>query len=119
MLFLRNDVEATILRLPGQLFEHKGESIISNVYTYKIINKTTNDIKNVTLKLESHKGTIQLVSNHTILIPGQKLVEGTLFIEIDKAFLDKDKTKLKIGVYSNDELIETATTNFLGPRSYR
>ena len=119
MLFLRNDVEATILRLPGQLFEHKGESIISNVYTYKIINKTTNDIKDVTLKLESHKGTIRLVSNHTILIPGQKLVEGTLFIEIDKAFLDKDKTKLKIGVYSNDRLIETATTNFLGPRSYR
>lgn len=34
MLFLRNEVEATVLRLPGQLFEHKGENI-SNVFTYK------------------------------------------------------------------------------------
>ena len=37
MLFLRSDVEARILRLPGQLFEHKGDNI-SNVYTFKIIN---------------------------------------------------------------------------------
>jgi hypothetical protein len=27
LLFLRNDVEANILRLPGQLFQHKGENI--------------------------------------------------------------------------------------------
>src|SRR5690606_14119661 len=39
LLFLRSDVEAKVLRLPGQLFEHKGENI-SNVYTFKIANKT-------------------------------------------------------------------------------
>ena len=38
MLFLRNDVEATVLRLPGQLYEHKGEDVISNVYTFKLFN---------------------------------------------------------------------------------
>ena len=37
MLFLRNDVEARVLRLPGQLYEHKDNNIISNVYTYKSI----------------------------------------------------------------------------------
>ncbi|HDZ15249.1 MAG TPA: cytochrome c oxidase accessory protein CcoG, partial [Pricia sp.] len=35
MLFLRSDLEANILRLPGQLYEHKDGNIISNVYTYK------------------------------------------------------------------------------------
>ncbi len=44
MLFLRNDVEASILRLPGQLFEHKENNIISNVYTYKMVNKTSQTI---------------------------------------------------------------------------
>ncbi len=39
MLFLRNEVEATVLRMNGQMFEHKGENI-SNVFTYKIVNKT-------------------------------------------------------------------------------
>ena len=38
MLFLRNDVEATILRLPGQLYETKENNVISNVFTYKLIN---------------------------------------------------------------------------------
>ncbi len=119
MLFLRNDVEATILRLPGQLYEHKGENIISNVYTFKIINKTSRDIEDVSFKLESHTGSINLVSKNNFIIPGEGLAEGSLFVEIDKAFLDTDKTRLKIGVYSGNELIETTTTNFMGPRSYR
>lgn len=119
MLFLRNDVEATILRLPGQLYEHKGENIISNVYTFKVINKTSKAVEDVSFKLESHTGSVNLVSNNNYVIPGEGLAEGSLFIEIDKAFLDADKTRLKIGVYSGDELIETTTTNFMGPRSYR
>ncbi len=62
MLFLRNDVEATVLRLPGQLFEHKENNIISNVFTYKLVNKTTKEIEDVSFKLLSHKGTLKLVS---------------------------------------------------------
>ncbi|QMU65748.1 MAG: cytochrome c oxidase accessory protein CcoG [Flavobacteriaceae bacterium] len=119
MLSLRNDVEATILRLPGQLYEKKGHDSISNVYTYKVINKTTENIKNVTYKLLSHEGTIKLVSRETFLIPKQGLAEGTLFIEIPKKELNKNKIRLRIGVYSGYKLIETVTTNFLGPRNYR
>ena len=119
MLFLRNDVEATILRLPGQLYEHKDNNIISNVYTYKVINKTTEAIENVSYKLLSHKGKIQLVSDKKFEVPKQGFAEGTLFIEINQAALKDDKVRLKIGVYSNDKLIETTTSNFLGPRSYR
>lgn len=119
MLFLRNDVEATVLRLPGQLYQHKEGNIISNVYTFKVINKTTKKIENVSYKLLSHKGKIELVTHKDFVVPKQGLAEGTLFIEIHSSLLKKDKIKLEIGVYSNDKLIETTTTNFLGPRSYR
>ena len=119
MLFLRNDVEATILRLPGQLYERKGETMISNVYTYKLVNKTTDTIKNVRFELRSHKGTIKLVSGASFIVPAQDLAEGTLFIEIDQGALKDDKVRLKIEVFSDDKLIETTTTSFLGPRSYR
>ncbi|ARV15233.1 cytochrome c oxidase accessory protein CcoG [Polaribacter sp. SA4-12] len=119
MLFLRNDVEATILRLPGQLYQHKDNNIISNVYTFKVINKTTKDINDVSYKLLSHKGTIKLVSNHDFIVPKQGLAEGTLFIELNASALKGDKDKLEIGVYSGDKLIETTITNFLGPRSYK
>jgi len=118
MLFLRNDLEANILRLPGQLYERKENNMISNVYTYKLINKTTEPIENVHFELLSHNGEVKLVTNQLFEVPAQNLAEGTLFIEINNAALNGDKDKLKIGVFSNDELIETASTRFLAPRSY-
>ncbi len=119
MLFLRNDVEASILRLPGQLYQHKEGNVISNVYTYKVVNKTTKKIENVQYKLMSHQGKIELVTHTNFEVPKQGLAEGTLFIEINASALKKDKEQLKIGVFSGDKLIETTTTNFLGPRSYK
>jgi cytochrome c oxidase accessory protein FixG len=119
MLFLRNDVEATILRLPGQLYQHKENNIISNVYTFKVINKTTKDIENVSYKLLSHKGKIKLVSNHDFIVPKQGSAEGTLFIELPSSVLKGDNIDIMIGVFSKDQLIEKTKTNFLGPRSYR
>ena len=94
-------------------------NIISNVYTYKVINKTTKDISDVSYKILSHKGTIKLVSNHDFIVPKQGLAEGTLFIELNAAALKGEKVKIEIGVFSGDKLIETAITNFLGPRSYK
>ncbi|MEH6535752.1 MAG: cytochrome c oxidase accessory protein CcoG [Psychroserpens sp.] len=119
MLLLRNDVEARILKLPGQLYEVKQGDIISNVYTYKLINKTTKTKSNVSFKLRKYKGEIKLVSgSDTFEIPSQGSVEGTLFIEINKSEISGDRIKLMIEVYSDDEIIETANINFLGPRTY-
>ncbi|MCK0156125.1 cytochrome c oxidase accessory protein CcoG [Cellulophaga sp. F20128] len=119
MLFLRNDLEANILRLPGQLYEHKEGNIISNVYTFKLVNKTSEDIDDVSFKLLSHKGTIKLVTRQNFNVLAQELAEGTLFIEINNAVLNGDKDKLKIGVFSKGELVETTTARFLAPRSYK
>ncbi len=120
MLALRNDVEANILRLPGQLYEHKENDIISNVYTYKLVNKTVHTIENVSFKLRKIEGTIKLVSTeNTFTVPEQGIAEGTLFIELKQSDLKSDKNKLMIEVYSNDDLIETTSVNFLGPRSFK
>lgn len=118
MLFLRNDVEATVLRLPGQLYERQENNIISNVYTYKLINKTSEDIPDIHFRLLSHQGSIEFVQGDGFAVPAQDLSEGTLFIRINNAALSGDKDKLKIGVYSGEELIETAAARFLAPRAY-
>ncbi|WP_455169478.1 cytochrome c oxidase accessory protein CcoG [Aegicerativicinus sediminis] len=119
LLFIRNDVEARVLRLPGQLYEKKADNIISNVYTFKLVNKTNREINNVQFKLVSHSGTIKVVSHQILQVPAKEFTEGTLFIELNAKDLEDEKDKLKIGVFSNDELIETTTTTFLGPRSYK
>lgn len=117
LLFLRTDVEATILRLPGQSFERKGENI-SNVFTYKIVNKTVKDYDNLHFELENIKGEIILVGNSIIKVKREGYAQGTLFIEIHPAFLEGHNTKVRIGVYDGDRLIQHTSTNFLSPRSF-
>ncbi|WP_026452351.1 cytochrome c oxidase accessory protein CcoG [Aequorivita capsosiphonis] len=119
LLFLRSDVEANVLRLPGQLYEHKENNIISNVFTYKLLNKTTKDIEDIHFVLKSPKGTIKTVKQGEIIVPAQDLAEGTLFIEINNSALSGDKNRAVIEVYSGKNLIETTSATFLGPRSYK
>ena len=117
LLFLRTDVEASILRLPGQLYQHKGDNI-SNVYTFKIINKTNDEFKDIHFKLVGIKGTLNVVGHQDFKVPKQGMNSGTLFIEINQFLLETDKTKLEIDVYNGNKKIETATTSFLSPRSF-
>lgn len=113
MLFLRSDVEATVLRLPGQNFQTTANSV-KNVYTVKLINKTTKDFNNVEIKLISHKGNVQVVGGD-LTLKKQDLTEGTLFIDIDKSDLKYSSEKITLGVYSNGKLIDKTNTNFTGP----
>ncbi|MBW2962073.1 cytochrome c oxidase accessory protein CcoG [Mesonia aestuariivivens] len=119
MLFLRNDVEASLLRLPGQLYEKKDNNVIRNVYTFKLVNKTVKSIEDVHFKLLSHQGKIELVTHANFEVPEQGLSKGTLFIDINQSALESDKERVEIGVYSGDELIEKTKASFLGPRSFR
>jgi len=119
MLALRNDVEARVLRLPGQLYEHKENNIISNVFTYKLVNKTSQTIENVSFRLRGLEGEIKMVSTlESITVEEQGLAEGTMFIELKQSDIGGDKRKLRIDVYSGEKLIETTTVSFLGPRSF-
>lgn len=117
LLFLRNDVEATVLRLPGQLFQHDGDKI-SNVYTYKIVNKTTKDYTNIHFELIKTNGEIKRVGNQKFKLIRQGISQGTLFIEIKEFKLTSDKTKLQIGIFDGKTLLETTTTSFLSPRTF-
>ena len=59
-----------------------------------------------------------MVGNQDFKAPKQGMNGGTLFIEINQYLLESDKTKLEIEVYNGNKKIETATTNFLSPRSF-
>ncbi|QBN18259.1 cytochrome c oxidase accessory protein CcoG [Flavobacterium nackdongense] len=117
LLFLRTEVEAVFLRLPGQLFQHKGDNI-SNVYTFKVINKTNKDFNAIHFKLVGIKGTLKVVGEQELKVPKQGMKSGTVFIEISKYVLESDKTQVEIEVYEGDKIIETSKTSFLSPRSF-
>lgn len=117
LLLLRHSLDIDILRLPGQLYQHKGQNI-SNVYTYKLMNKTSKDFKDIHFSLISQKGTITPVGKSHFIVKAEGTSQGTLFIEINEYLLENDKTKIKIGVYEGQRLIGTTTTNFLSPRTF-
>ena len=110
---MRNDVEASILRLPGQMYSSRGDTI-SNVYTYKLLNKTNNNYNDVKINLIDIQGSIKVIGG-MINIPTQGFAEGTLFINIHKKDLHSSNEKIKIGVFLDDEIIDTEKTNFPSP----
>lgn len=117
MFALRSQLDTTILKLPGQLYQEKN-GIISNVYTFKILNKTNETFKNVSFKIRNKEGKLIVVGNSIFDIKKSEMKAGTLFIELPENKLEGENTKIKIDIYSDDKLIETTKTNFLGPRSF-
>lgn len=116
MLFTRSDVEATILRAPGSLFQKMPDGHYSNLYTIKVVNKTSRELP-VELHLENLPGHIQVMGQGSLVVPPQKLVENSMLIEIDPEVMRLGGTPLVIGVYSNGKVIQTVKTTFVGPRN--
>jgi hypothetical protein len=64
------------------------------------------------------QGILKLVGNQEIHVKKADLAQGTLFVEIPTALLESDNTKINIEVRQGNKVIETVTTNFLGPRAF-
>ena len=115
LLITRSEVETTILRTPGMLFQDQGDNKISNLYSIKIINKTNTKLPvNIKLMDEALNGEIRLVGND-LVVEKQGATEQAMFVVLNRDVLTKLKTKIEIGIYSEDKLIETVSTNFMGP----
>jgi hypothetical protein len=110
----RGLVETIILRSPGQLYQQKDESHLTNLYTYILINKTSKDLP-VEFRSPTPGAVIQVVGQApTLLSKGQKL-EGAFFLEMPEDNLQSRKTQIVIEVYSNGKKVDEIKTNFLGP----
>lgn len=114
LLASRSDVGVTVLRTPGQLFQEQPNQQLSNLYNYKLLNKTFKD-KELTLKPENFSGEIKLVGEKRLLVPKDGITVGSMFIYLSKDQVKDRKTQLKIGVYDGREKLMTITTSFLGP----
>lgn len=113
LLISRTDVETTILRTPGLMFQKQEDGRYSNLYSFKVINKTNKQFP-ITMRLEETQGEIRMVGEPRD-IEKQGVLEGAMFIVLDKAQLDGLKTTLRIGIYKDGRKIETVKTNFVGP----
>lgn len=114
LLMTRKNVDGTIVRAAGMLYQERGADSISNLYTIKVINKTIKDVP-LTLKLENAAGRIVEAEGQSIQVKKEGQGKGSFFIILPKTAISKRKTNLKIGLYEDDQLITVLQTNFMGP----
>ena len=116
LLLSRTDIETSVLRTPGMLYQNVDDNRISNLYNVKLVNKTHKNM-DITLKLQSVSGEIKMVGKDTIHVRKEDLGSSAFFIILDKHKLKERKTKLYIDIYANGKKVETVSTTFLGTAS--
>jgi cytochrome c oxidase accessory protein FixG len=115
LLLSRKDVDATIMRTPGMLFQEIGTDSVSNLYNIKIANKTLHKIP-LELRMEGSTGSIKIIGERNYVnVREEDESAGSFFVTLPKKLILARKTELKIGLYSNGKKIDVISTNFLGP----
>jgi cytochrome c oxidase accessory protein FixG len=114
LLLTRSDVDATILRTPGQIFQSLPAGQLSNLFNIKLANKTRRNVS-VVLKLENVEGDIELIGGNQLTVPAESYFQAPFFVKINRNKIVRRKTKLVIGVYEGGKRIEKEQTTFFGP----
>lgn len=113
LIVTRSDIGATVLRTPGMLYQEGENNTITNLYNFKVINKTAEDMP-LDLRVENGFGTIRMVGD-AVTLKAQGTTEGVMFVEVPKDQVKDRKTKVVVGIYSGDKLLKKVKTNFIGP----
>lgn len=114
LLAIRSDVEATILRTPGMLYQQQPGNRVSNLYNIKIVNKTFHSMP-VELRLAEPAGSIKWVGDGIRQLGEQDIAEGAFFAVLDKSVIQSSKIKLRIEVISNGKVVDEVKSGFIGP----
>jgi cytochrome c oxidase accessory protein FixG len=114
LLLTRSDVDVSLLRAPGSLFEQTAEGKISNLYLLKLTNKTQRQMP-VELRLENSPGTLTVLGGQ-LNLPAEKQNEASVLIELPREKLVSGTTPVVVGVYAGGKRVERIKTVFIGPR---
>ncbi|HMQ68916.1 MAG TPA: cytochrome c oxidase accessory protein CcoG [Ignavibacteria bacterium] len=113
MFTSRKDIDVSILRTQGMLYQKIEGNKVSNLYNIKISNKTFNDLP-VSFKLNNISGEIKVIGEN-VNLKAAGIYEGSLMVIIPEESIKTVNTPITIDVYTGDKLIIKEETSFLGP----
>ncbi len=115
MVATRSDIETTVLKVPGTLFQRGDDGTISNLYNVEFVNKTFEE-KTLEMKVESPpEAILNKVGEQSIVVPAGEMLKGVYFIKISADQVKESKTVVILGVYSEGKRLETVKVKFIGP----
>lgn len=113
LLATRSDIDVTVMRAKGALFNQEDNNRVSNLYNIHIINKTTDTLQ-LDMLVQVEGSEVKWVGEEKPLPPGE-LMEGTFFIILPKEKITEQKSKIGIEFKSGERVMGKAKTTFLGP----
>lgn len=115
MVGSRSDVDTTILKVSGTLYQKRDNGSISNLYNVQFINKTFEKVQ-LQLRIESPSGASLIKPDgDQVTVPAEDLLKTIYFVEIPADQIKSVSTTLYIGVYNDLHRLERLKVKFIGP----
>lgn len=112
-IFSRADMDVTIMRSAGMLYQEQPGGYISNIYNAEIINKTNKD-KTINIVADDPSVKIKYIQ-----APGKVSGGGTektvFFVMVPLSHIHTAKTNIHLRLMQGSKVIQTVSTNFIGP----
>ena len=115
LIYKRQDVETTVLRASGTLYQERGSDSTSNLYNAELINKTNKTIT-FTFKPQSNDDGISFIEK-SVVLPKFGSTHLTFFLIRKNDSIKKPKTDVVFEVIADNKVLSTTTTSFFGPVS--
>ena len=113
LLISRSDIDVTILRAGGTLYQLRDDGTVSNLYNAELVNKTSK-LVNFEMKASDPDVKIQYIRKEDKIKKGGSM-KVTFFVIRPQKSIHKYKSKIKIEIFSNGEEIDEINTNFIAP----
>ncbi|MBC7745437.1 MAG: cytochrome c oxidase accessory protein CcoG [Flavobacterium sp.] len=113
LLIKRTDVETTLLRAAGTLYQLREDGTVSNLYNAEFINKTNHTIK-LDIRPADPLVKIQYIQKVALLEKGGS-TKLTFFISRPQKGIVKYKSEIKLNVLSGAVILEKLETTFIAP----
>ncbi len=114
LLATRSSVQLNVLRTPGMLYQITDDGSISNLYNFKAINKTNNEMSLSFVPVE--EGVKIKMIGQDPKLGEQESAEGAFFISAPESSFKFGKTFVNLKVYDGEgELIDKIEVRITGP----
>jgi cytochrome c oxidase accessory protein FixG len=114
LLASRRDVDTSLLRSPGSLYQVQPDGHVSNLYLLKVVNKTAREVP-VELRLEQPAEGRITIAGGSAVAPPRELQQSAAIVAIPPEALKSGRQQAVVGVYSGGRRIQTIKTNFVAP----
>jgi cytochrome c oxidase accessory protein FixG len=118
VLISRSDVETTILKVPGTLYQRNKEDI-TNLYNIEFVNKTFRELNLQIKVIHPEYASLVNVDGKPVIVPAGAMIKSVWFIRIPANEVTDARTIVNIGIYEGEKLLETTKVKFIGPVSKR